>query len=77
MAQPAQPSEGSDQWSKAREILNAQGLSTKGIGGDLSAGWTQAIDSVTGGMANTVLAGETRRMARLEANDGGHVDRGA
>ncbi len=34
-----------------------QGFSTKGIGSDLSAGLTKAIDSVTGGMANAVLAG--------------------
>ena len=37
--------------------LTARGFSTKGIGGDLSAGLTKAIDSVTGGMANAVLAG--------------------
>jgi len=36
--------------------LNVQGFSTKGIGGDLSAGLTKGIDSVTGGMANAVLA---------------------
>lgn len=37
--------------------LTARGFSTKDIGGDLSAGLTKAIDSVTGGMANAVLAG--------------------
>ncbi len=37
--------------------MTVQGFSTKGIGGDLSAGLTKAIDSVTGGMANAVLAG--------------------
>ena len=36
--------------------MNVQGFSTKGIGGDLSAGLTKAIDSVTGGMTNAVLA---------------------
>jgi SulP family sulfate permease len=34
-----------------------QGFSTKGIAGDLSAAVTKSIDSVTGGMANAVLAG--------------------
>jgi sulfate permease, SulP family len=42
--------------SKARG-LKLQGFSTKGIAGDLSAGITKSIDSVTGGMANAVLAG--------------------
>ena len=42
--------------------MNAQGFSTKGIGGDLSAGLTKAIDSVTGGMANAVLAGVNLRV---------------
>jgi sulfate permease, SulP family len=37
--------------------LNLQGFSTKGLAGDLSAGLTKSIDSVTGGMANAVLAG--------------------
>ena len=37
--------------------MKAQGFSFSGIGGDLSAGLTKAIDSVTGGMANAVLAG--------------------
>ncbi len=37
--------------------LNLQGFSTKGISSDLSAGLTKSIDSVTGGMANAVLAG--------------------
>ena len=37
--------------------LTARGFGTKGLGGDLSAGLTKAIDSVTGGMANAVLAG--------------------
>ncbi|MFO7635075.1 MAG: SulP family inorganic anion transporter [Caldilinea sp.] len=41
----------------ASNKLTARGFSTKGIGGDLSAGLTKAIDSVTGGMANAVLAG--------------------
>ena len=41
----------------ARSSLKMQGFSTKGIGGDLGAGLTKAIDSVTGGMANAVLAG--------------------
>src|SRR5512147_741361 len=34
-----------------------QGFSTKGIAGDLSAGIAKSIDSVTGGMANALLAG--------------------
>jgi SulP family sulfate permease len=34
-----------------------QGFSTKGLAGDFSAGLTKSIDSVTGGMANAVLAG--------------------
>ena len=34
-----------------------QGFSTKGLAGDLSAAVTKSIDSVTGGMANAVLAG--------------------
>src|SRR5512139_3646361 len=34
-----------------------QGFSTKGLAGDVSAGITKSIDSVTGGMANAVLAG--------------------
>src|SRR5512139_1368372 len=34
-----------------------QGFSTKGLAGDVSAGLTKSIDSVTGGMANAVLAG--------------------
>ena len=33
----------------ARSSLKMQGFSTKGIGGDLSAGLTKAIDSVTAG----------------------------
>jgi len=37
--------------------MQVQGFGFKGIGGDLSAGLTKAIDSVTGGMANAVLAG--------------------
>jgi hypothetical protein len=37
--------------------LKLQGFSTKGLAGDLSAGLTKSIDSVTGGMANAVLAG--------------------
>ncbi len=37
--------------------LKLQGFSTKGITSDLSAGLTKSIDSVTGGMANAVLAG--------------------
>src|SRR5512136_1498972 len=37
--------------------LNLQGFSTKGLASDLSAGLTKSIDSVTGGMANAVLAG--------------------
>jgi MFS superfamily sulfate permease-like transporter len=37
--------------------LKLQGFSTKGIAGDLSAGLTKSIDSVTGGMAKAVLAG--------------------
>jgi SulP family sulfate permease len=37
--------------------LNLQGFSTKGISSDLSAGLTKSIDSVTGGMANALLAG--------------------
>jgi sulfate permease, SulP family len=35
----------------------SQGFSTKNIAGDLSAGLTKSIDSVTGGIANAVLAG--------------------
>jgi SulP family sulfate permease len=34
-----------------------EGFSTKALAGDMSAGLTKAIDSVTGGMANAVLAG--------------------
>ena len=41
----------------AEHGVKLQGFSTKGIGGDLSAGLTKAIDAVTGGMANAVLAG--------------------
>lgn len=37
--------------------MKVQGFGVKGIGGDLSAGLTKSIDSVTGGMANAVLAG--------------------
>ncbi len=37
--------------------LKLQGFSTKGLAGDLSAAVTKSIDSVTGGMANAVLAG--------------------
>ena len=37
--------------------LKLQGFSTKGLAGDVSAGLTKSIDSVTGGMANAVLAG--------------------
>jgi sulfate permease, SulP family len=37
--------------------MKLQGFSAKGIAGDLSAGVTKSIDSVTGGMANAVLAG--------------------
>jgi sulfate permease, SulP family len=37
--------------------MKLQGFSTKGLAGDLSAGITKSIDSVTGGMANAVLAG--------------------
>lgn len=37
--------------------LKLQGFGTKGIASDLSAGLTKSIDSVTGGMANAVLAG--------------------
>src|SRR5512143_3179028 len=37
--------------------LKLQGFSTKGIAGDISAGLTKSIDSVTGGMANALLAG--------------------
>jgi SulP family sulfate permease len=36
--------------------VKPQGFSTKGITRDLSAGLTKSIDSVTGGMANAVLA---------------------
>ena len=42
-----------------------QGFSAKGIGSDLSAGLTKAIDSVTGGMANAVLAGVNPMYDRL------------
>jgi SulP family sulfate permease len=41
----------------AKDNLEARGFSLKGIGGDISAGLTKSIDSVTGGMANAVLAG--------------------
>src|SRR5512139_1667184 len=34
-----------------------QGFNTQGISGDISAAITKSIDSVTGGMANAVLAG--------------------
>src|SRR5512143_4301010 len=37
--------------------LKVQGFGTRGIAGDLGAGITKSIDSVTGGMANAVLAG--------------------
>jgi len=37
--------------------MTIQGFGVKGLGGDLSAGLTKSIDSVTGGMANAVLAG--------------------
>src|SRR5512136_1493761 len=37
--------------------LKLKGFSTKGVASDLSAGLTKSIDSVTGGMANAVLAG--------------------
>jgi len=36
--------------------LKLEGFGTKGIAGDLGAGLTKSIDSVTGGMANAVLA---------------------
>lgn len=42
--------------SKSRG-LKLQGFSTKNISSDLSAGLTKSIDSVTGGMANALLAG--------------------
>jgi SulP family sulfate permease len=35
----------------------ARGFDTSGIGSDLSAAFTKAIDGVTGGLANAVLAG--------------------
>ena len=41
----------------ARGHEKLQGFGTKGLAGDLSAGLTKSIDSVTGGMANAVLAG--------------------
>jgi SulP family sulfate permease len=37
--------------------LKLQGFSTKGIAGDLNAGLTKSIDSMTGGMANAVPTG--------------------
>ena len=37
--------------------LKLQGFGTKSIASDLSAGLTKSIDSVTGSMANVVLAG--------------------
>ncbi len=37
--------------------LKAQGFNTKTLAADLGAGLTKSIDSVTGGMANAVLAG--------------------
>ena len=43
--------------AKPTRKLKLQGFSTKGLAGDLSAGLTKSIDSVTGGMANAVLAG--------------------
>jgi hypothetical protein len=39
--------------SKGLKLL---GFGTKGIASDLNAGLTKSIDSVTGGMANAVLA---------------------
>ena len=36
--------------------LKLEGFGTKGIAGDLGAGLTKSIDSVTGGMAHAVLA---------------------
>jgi SulP family sulfate permease len=42
--------------SKSRG-LKSQGFSTKNISSDLSAGVVKSIDSVTGGMANALLAG--------------------
>ena len=49
----------------AKDNLDARGFSTKGLGSDLSAGLTKAIDSVTGGMANAVLAGVNPMDGRL------------
>jgi SulP family sulfate permease len=43
--------------SKTLKGFKAEGFSTKTLVGDMSAGLTKAIDSVTGGMANAVLAG--------------------
>jgi len=43
--------------SETTKRLQLQGFSTKDIASDLSAGLTKSIDSVTGGMANALLAG--------------------
>jgi SulP family sulfate permease len=43
--------------AESAKRFKLQGFSTKGIAGDLSAAVTKSIDSVTGGMANAVLAG--------------------
>ena len=37
--------------------MNARGFGRAGLGGDLSAAATKAVDGVTGGLANAVLAG--------------------
>lgn len=42
---------------KTLKSFQGQGLSTRTLTSDLSAGLVKSIDSVTGGMANAVLAG--------------------
>ncbi len=44
-------------WLKQLSALSCRASAPKGIAGDLSAAVTKSIDSVTGGMANAVLAG--------------------
>jgi MFS superfamily sulfate permease-like transporter len=43
--------------TESSKRLKLQGFGIKGLVSDLSAGITKSIDSVTGGMANAVLAG--------------------
>src|SRR4029079_3266992 len=48
---------GTQRASDAATSTKAGGFETSGIGSDLSAALTKAIDGVTGGLANAVLAG--------------------